>query len=287
MLSDRDLIRMALAEDIGHGDVTTDAIFGRGEGARAAQSRAVIAARGAGIVSGMELVKLVYRELTQEFGFDTDAVVVAIDKSDGARVEPGDIAARLEGATPAILMGERLALNLLSRMSGVATATERLVALIADTRARILDTRKTTPLWRKWEKRAVVDGGGVNHRMGLYDHVLIKDNHIVAAGSVREAILLAKRNAPPVCRIEVEIDKLEDLEDAIAAGADWIMLDNMKPPQVAIAVERAAGRVILEASGGIDEHNIAEYAKAGVDYISTSAMTHGARPLDFGMDFVK
>jgi nicotinate-nucleotide pyrophosphorylase (carboxylating) len=281
MLSDRDLIRLALSEDIGHSDITADAVFGRGGAAR---SRAVIAARAPGVVSGTELVMLVYSELCRELGGNAE---VAFEKSNGERVSAGEVVARLEGSTTAILAGERLALNLLSHMSGIATTTAKLVALIAGSRTRILDTRKTTPLWRKWEKRAVVDGGGVNHRMGLYDHILIKDNHIAAAGSVREAVLRVKGNASPVYRIEVEIDSLGDLEGAIECGADWVMLDNMNPANVAIAVVQTAGRVILEASGGIGEHNIVEYAQTGVDYVSTSTLTHGVQPLDFGMDFLK
>ncbi len=276
MLTDRELIKYALAEDVGHGDVTTDSIFGKNN---AHVSSADVKARRAGIVSGIDLLNLVYSEFK--------GVAVRPSVSNGEQVEKGDTVAEIYGPTAAILTGERLALNLLSHMCGIATYTSKLVALMpSDCRTRILDTRKTTPLWRKWEKKAVVDGGGVNHRMGLYDHILVKDNHIVAVGSIVDAVKRVRAFASPVYKIEIEIDKLEDLQPALDIGVDWIMLDNMTPALVAQAVEIVKRKVILEASGGINESNLAEYAKTNVDFVSTSELMRSAHPLDLALDFL-
>lgn len=276
MLTDKELIKYALAEDIGHGDVTTGAIFGKDP---SHVSSADVVMRRAGVLSGIGLLKLVYSKF--------DGVTVRVNASDGDYVEKGDAIAEIYGPTAGILTGERVALNLLSHMSGIATYTSKLVAMIpGESRTCLLDTRKTTPLWRKWEKKAVADGGGVNHRMGLYDHILIKDNHIVAAGSIAEAVTRARVNSSPVYKIEIEIDRLEDVRTALDLGVDWIMLDNMAPVDVASVVEVVNGKVVLEASGGINERNLVDYAKTNVDYISTSELTRAAHPLDIGMDFL-
>jgi nicotinate-nucleotide pyrophosphorylase (carboxylating) len=193
--------------------------------------------------------------------------------------------ASVSGPARAILAAERVALNLLGHLSGIATATRELVALIEGTSAEILDTRKTTPLLRALEKQAVRAGGGRNHRMGLFDAVLIKDNHVEAVGSVGEAVRRARAAVGRDVHVEVEIDRLADLEDALAAGADIVMLDNMRPAQMRKAVERAAGRCLLEASGGITRSNVRKVAETGVDFISVGWITHSAPSLDVGLDF--
>jgi nicotinate-nucleotide pyrophosphorylase (carboxylating) len=199
MISDHDLIKLALLEDVGTGDITSSALL---KNARLQPAGAIIAARSAGIVSGEELVKMVFDEIVGE-------EVIRFVVKDGHEVVPGDVVAEISGKPENLLMGERLALNLLSHMSGIATQTRKLVRLIENHKARLLDTRKTTPLWRKWEKRAVRDGGGLNHRMGLYDHVLIKDNHIAVVGSIEDAVKHARRNVSPVYKIEIEVDSYE------------------------------------------------------------------------------
>ncbi|MEP0813553.1 MAG: carboxylating nicotinate-nucleotide diphosphorylase [bacterium] len=275
MLNDLELIKLALAEDIGTGDITTEAISSV---VSAREASASLVARESGVLSGSQLVHFVYSALP-------GVVEVRFRSADGARFDSGATIADLRGDPKTILTGERLALNLLSRMCGVATRTRQLADLISDTETEILDTRKTTPLWRKWEKRAVLHGGGVNHRMGLYDHVLVKDNHIRAAGGLRKALEAARDGSSPVYKLEVEIESLADLETAIELGADWVMLDNMSPADVKKGVEIARGRVVLEASGGINASNIREYAETGVDYVSSSEITQSARPLNLALDF--
>jgi nicotinate-nucleotide pyrophosphorylase (carboxylating) len=205
--------------------------------------------------------------------------------TDGTVVEPGAVLGSVAGPARSVLAAERVALNLLGRLSGIATATRALVDLVEGTGATILDTRKTTPLWRALEKEAVRAGGGRNHRMGLYDAVLIKDNHVSAVGSVREAVRRARARVGRDVRVEVEIDSVRDLEAAIEGGADIVMLDNMGPAQLHTCVERAAGRCLLEASGGITRRNIRRMAEAGVDFISVGWITHSAPALDVALDF--
>ena len=205
---------------------------------------------------------------------------------DGSVVAADTVIASVRGPTRAILAGERVALNLLGHLSGVATATRALVERVAGTRARILDTRKTTPLWRALEKRAVAAGGGMNHRMGLYDAVLIKDNHVRAIGSVAEAVRMARARVGPNMHVEVEVERLSDLEPAIQAGADIVMLDNMPPARMRKAVEIARGRCALEASGGVTLANVRRIAETGVDFISVGWITHSAPALDVALDFV-
>lgn len=205
--------------------------------------------------------------------------------TDGTVVKAGAVLGSVAGPARSLLAAERLALNLLGHLSGIATATRALVDLVEGTGAAILDTRKTTPLWRALEKEAVRAGGGRNHRMGLYDAVLVKDNHVRAVGSVGEAVRRARARVGPDVRVEVEIDSVRDLEAAIAAGADVVMLDNMRPAQMRACVERAAGRCLLEASGGITRRNVRRIAETGVDFISVGWITHSAPALDVALDF--
>jgi nicotinate-nucleotide pyrophosphorylase (carboxylating) len=211
----------------------------------------------------------------------TDALV-----TDGARVEAGTRLARVRGRARSLLAAERVALNLLGHLSGIATATRALVDRVGGTSTKIVDTRKTIPGLRALQKAAVVAGGGHNHRMGLYDAVLIKDNHIAAVGSAAEAVRRARAHVGPDFRVEVEIESLDDLEPAIQAGADIVMLDNMDPEQMREAVARTHGRCLLEASGGITLDSVRRVAETGVDWISVGALTHSASALDVALDFV-
>ncbi len=205
--------------------------------------------------------------------------------TDGRVVEDGIELASVTGPARALLAAERVALNLLGRLSGIATATRELVDLVEGTGATILDTRKTTPLWRALEKAAVRAGGGENHRMGLYDAVLIKDNHLRAVGSVGEAVRRARARVGARVKIEVEVERMRDLESAIEAGADVVLLDNMPPARLRKCVERARGRCLLEASGGVTRRNIRRIAETGVDFISVGWITHSAPALDVALDF--
>lgn len=214
-----------------------------------------------------------------------DGIAAGALISDGDAVAAGTRLATVTGPARSILSAERLALNLLGQLSGVATATRALVDRIDGTRARILDTRKTVPLLRTLQKMAVEAGGGMNHRMGLYDQVLIKDNHIEAVGSAAEAVRRARAHVGPEMKVEVEIESLADLEPVIEAGADIVMLDNMDPATMGEAVKRADGRVLLEASGGITLDTVRAVAESGVDYISVGALTHSAPSLDVALDF--
>lgn len=214
-----------------------------------------------------------------------DEVVVGALVADGDRVTKGDRLATVRGPGITILAGERLALNLLGQLSGVATATRVLVDAIEGTDATILDTRKTVPLLRTLQKMAVAAGGGSNHRLGLYDQVLIKDNHIEAVGSAAEAVRRARAKVGEEMIVEVEIDHIEDLESVIEAGADIVLLDNMGPALLREAVAQASGRVLLEASGGITRDTVRAVAESGVDRISVGGITHSAPALDIGLDF--
>lgn len=220
------------------------------------------------------------------FGLLDAAVHVEPLVEDGTRVQPGTRLAQVSGPARSVLSAERVALNLLGQLSGVATATAALVDRVAGTGAHIVDTRKTVPLLRALQKAAVSAGGGVNHRMGLYDAVLIKDNHIAAVGSPAEAVRRARAHVGPDFRVEVEIEDLEHLEGVIEAGADIVMLDNMAPERMREAVERNAGRCILEASGGITLETVRAVAETGVDWISVGWLTHSAPALDVALDFV-
>ena len=260
-------VRAWLAEDLGEGDLTSDALVP--EDATAAAS---ILLKERGVVSGLEVARAVFAELDPNVRFDPLT-------ADGEQTE-GEIA-RLEGRARALLGGERLALNLLGRLSGVATLTRRYVEAVAGTGVEILDTRKTTPGLRTLEKYAVRCGGGRNHRLALDDGILIKDNHLRVAGPIGAAVALAQATGEEV---EVECETLEQVEEALAAGADIILLDNMVPALLVQAVELAGGRAKLEASGGVTLDNVRTIAETGVDFVSIGALTHSARALDVSME---
>lgn len=270
-----DAVRRALAEDLGDaGDITTAACI-----PAQARSKAVIAARRAGVIAGTDLASATFRLIDP-------AIAVSVEKVDGARVAGGDVVMRLEGPSRAILTAERVALNFLGRLSGVATATAALVDAVKGTRAKIVCTRKTTPGLRAFEKHAVLCGGGANHRFGLYDAMMIKDNHIVAAGGIAKALQAARAAAGHLVKIEIEVDTLKGLEDALAAGADVILLDNMSVDDMKQAVAINRGRAILEASGNVTLATVRAIAETGVDIISSGAITHSAPVLDLGLDFL-
>ncbi len=266
------LIDRCLGEDVGAGDLTTNSTVPAG-----AVSTGFILAKEAGVLAGLPLAEMVFRRLDPAAGF------LALAR-DGDLVERGRILAEITGKARAILTGERLALNFLRHLSGIATRTARLVETVADTKAVIVDTRKTTPGLRVLEKYAVRAGGGNNHRFGLYDGVLIKDNHIKMAGGIKKAVLAARRGSPHMVRIEVEAEDLAGVGEALEAGADIIMLDNMDTRTMRQAVELVAGRALLEASGGIEEETIRAVASTGVDLISVGALTHSVRSLDISLD---
>jgi nicotinate-nucleotide pyrophosphorylase (carboxylating) len=266
-------LREALREDLGRaGDITTDAIVPAG---LLGQADAV--GRASGIVSGLE-------PFARTFTLVDERVSVLLHAADGDRVEAGTPIARVSGPLRAILAAERTALNVLGHLSGVATATDRLVQLVAGTPAAIIDTRKTTPGMRALEKAAVRHGGGHNHRFGLDDAILIKDNHVAIAGGIRPAIEAARAYAGHLVKIEVEVDSLEQLDEALAARADIILLDNFSIDQTRAAVVRTAGRALLESSGRIDQATVRAVADTGVDLISSGALTHSVRVLDIGLD---
>ncbi len=271
----------ALAEDLGRaGDITTDAIV-----PREARAEGVIAARKAGIIAGLQFAEAAFKT------FDHDATVEAV-AVDGAELGAGDVVARVHGRARALLTAERTALNFLGHLSGIATLTHRYVAAIAGTGAHVCGTRKTTPGLRAFEKYAIRMGGGANHRFGLDDAVLIKDNHIVIAGGVGAAIRAAKAHAGHMVKVEVEVDSLDQLEAALAHGPDAVLLDNMEPEMLAEAVrcvrahgERHGRAPVTEASGGVTLDTVRAIAETGVDLISVGALTHSAPVLDLGLDF--
>lgn len=264
--------RRALAEDVGTGDVTTTATVpadARGVG--------VIVARQEGIVAGLEVAAMVFRRVDRRLRFSAAV-------RDGDRASPGTELCEVRGLARSILTGERVALNLLQRLCGIATLTARFVEAVSGTPARIVDTRKTTPGLRALEKYAVTVGGGRNHRMGLYDAVLIKDNHLVAAGGVAAAVGRARAAVPHTMTITVECETLAQVDEALAAGADILLLDNMDDPTRAEAVCRARGRALTEASGGITLATAADIARTGVQILSIGALTHSAPALDISLD---
>jgi nicotinate-nucleotide pyrophosphorylase (carboxylating) len=265
------LIEQALLEDIHTGDITTQAVVPE---RRIATARLI--AKEDMVVAGLFVAERVFRRL------DPDVVFTAC-LSEGARAAQGDLLATVEGNASDLLMGERVALNLLQRMSGVATITSRYVEAVKGTRARIVDTRKTTPGLRELEKYSVRIGGGINHRTGLYDGILIKENHITAAGGITEAISRARAYIPHTLKIEIETETLAQVDEALAARADIIMLDNMTLADMASAVVRIAGLAQVEASGGVNLETVAAIAGTGVDIISVGALTHSARAMDISM----
>ncbi len=267
---DEDLARW-LAEDIGRGDRTTNAIVSaEATGVARIQTREPV------VVAGAEVARKIF-ELTSP---DTDWEGVA----DGDRLGPGAAVATVRGPLRALLTAERTALNLLSRLSGIATLTRSFVDEVRGTSARIVDTRKTTPGLRILEKAAVVAGGGFNHRFGLDDGILVKDNHVAAAGSITTAVERARAAAPFGLLVEVEVQDLDGLDEALAAGAEAVLLDNMHPELVRQAVVRTGGKLLLEASGGINMQSVRSYAETGVDIISIGALTHSAPATDLTME---
>jgi nicotinate-nucleotide pyrophosphorylase (carboxylating) len=269
-----DTVRAALLEDLGRaGDLTTDGVVSANSRARAS-----LAARGPGVIAGLDVGLCAFSLL------DAD-VRITIDKPDGSHVQKGDRVALIEGPARAILTGERTALNILSRLSGIATTTAGMVKGVRGTKAHIICTRKTTPGLRTLEKYAVRVGGGMNHRFGLDDAVLIKDNHIALAGGIDEAVAGVRKRAGHMVKIQVEVDTLEQLEALIPLEVDAVLLDNMDEAKMRRAVEMVDGRMILEASGGITPDTVAKVAATGVDLISSGALTHSVKSLDLGLDF--
>jgi nicotinate-nucleotide pyrophosphorylase (carboxylating) len=268
-----DLIRRALAEDVGDGDLTTEAVV-----PEEARARGAVIARQDGVVAGLDVAAAVFAELDP----DVEATLCV---GDGDDVSPGDELMRLAGPARAILVGERVALNLLGRLSGVATLTSHYVAAVQGTGVKILDTRKTTPGLREFEKAAVVAGGGTSHRFGLYDALLVKENHVRVAGGVHEAARRAIAGAPDGVVVEVEVENLAELEEALQARIQRVLLDNMGPDELRRAVKAAAGRAELEASGGITLETVRAVAETGVDFISIGALTHSAPALDVSLLF--
>jgi nicotinate-nucleotide pyrophosphorylase (carboxylating) len=268
-----DLVTAWLTEDVGRGDVTTTAVVSPER-----EGRARIEARESAVIAGLPVAQEVFAQVGE------GELKWVPEIEDGHRADAGSVLARIEGPLAPILIGERTALNILQRLSAIATLTRRFADAIDGTNARVVDTRKTTPGLRYLEKYAVTVGGGRNHRFGLDDGVLVKDNHIMAAGSVAEATRRAVAGAHHGLSVEVEVIDLQGLKDAIDNGADAVLLDNMTPDEVKQAVEAAGGRVLLEASGGIDLDTIRAYADAGVDIISVGALTHSAPAVDLAME---
>ncbi len=269
----RRAVAAALAEDVGPGDVTTLTTVPAG-----ATCEALLNSRDPGVVAGLPLAIAAFRHLDP-------SLEIVEHAQDGDAIAPGARLLSIAGRARAVLTAERVALNFAQRLSGIASLTARYVAAVAGTRAVIVDTRKTTPGLRALEKYAVRVGGGRNHRFGLYDGVLIKDNHLAATDGVGGAVLAARHGAPHGLRIEVETDSLEQVREAIEAGADAILLDNMPPETMRQAVDLIAGRAIAEASGGITLETVRAAAESGVDLISVGALTHSAPALDLGLDF--
>lgn len=270
-----DAVRRALAEDLGDaGDITSNAVIPADR-----QAKAVIAARKPGVIAGL-------RVATHAFQIVDPAIVVKQRAHDGDTVAAGAVLLELSGPARGITTAERVALNFLGHLSGVATATAEIAKAIAHTKTHVCCTRKTTPGLRALEKYAVRCGGGMNHRFGLYDAILIKDNHIAAAGGVTESIAAARKGAGHMVKIEVEVDTLDQLDLALAAKADVVLLDNMDPDTLKEAVRRVAGRAITEASGSITKATAPAIAEAGVDLLSAGWITHSAPCLDVGLDFL-
>ena len=269
------LVRAALIEDLGsHGDITTRTVIAPGT-----TTTAAIRARDGGTASGMQLAALAFRLIDPSLRFE---VLVP----DAAPFAAGDTLARISGDAAAILSAERVALNFAGRLSGIATLTAAFVAETRGTSARITCTRKTTPGLRLVEKQAVLHGGGFNHRVSLSDAILIKDNHIVAGGGIRAVLQAVKARASHMMRVEIEVDRLDQLAEVLdEGGADVVLLDNMDSDTLRAAVAMAKGRVVLEASGNMRLPRIAEVAATGVDYISVGALTHSVPVLDLGLDF--
>ncbi len=270
----RNFLRLALEEDIGSCDLTTTLLIPENQ-----KSRALVVAKENFIVAGMPFVQEVFNIVDTKTEF-------RVFFDDGSRVRKGDMMAEIHGSTRTLLSCERVGLNVLQRLSGVATLTNAFVEQVRGTRARIVDTRKTTPCMRFMEKYAVKIGGGSNHRSGLYDGVLIKDNHIEAAGGIKEAVTAA-RCTHHLSKIEVEVESLRDLKEALSVGADVVMLDNMSVKDMKEAVAMVKGKALIEASGNMTLKRVREVAETGVDIISVGALTHSAPAVDISMKIVR
>jgi nicotinate-nucleotide pyrophosphorylase (carboxylating) len=265
----QETVAIALREDVGHGDLTANLI------AAGTETTATVITREAAILCGTAWFDEVFRQLD-------NSAQISWSVHDGESIHNGQTVCKISGIAQAILTGERTALNFLQLLSGTATATREYVEILKDCKTQILDTRKTLPGLRSAQKYAVLCGGGKNHRMGLYDAILIKENHIIAAGSITAAITTAKKQGVP---IETEVENLSELEEALAAGTDRILLDNFDLDGLRQAVAINNGRVILEASGGVDQEKIRSIAETGVDFISIGALTKHVRAIDFSMKF--
>jgi nicotinate-nucleotide pyrophosphorylase (carboxylating) len=265
-------VRRALAEDVGKGDLTTDALV-----PGSLRAEGVIYSKEQGVLAGMSAAERTFSYLDPEIEIQWQLL-------DGSELSPGSVIARVKGKGQAMLTGERIALNFLQRLSGIATATRELLKILEGTKAKLIDTRKTTPGLRLLEKYAVRVGGGYNHRLGLDDGVLIKDNHIKVAGGIKEAVRRAKAGVPHTIKVEVEVESLEQLKEALDAEADIIMLDNMPFEVMREAVKITDRRAPLEASGGISKETLRKVAETGVDLISVGAVTHSVKALDISMD---
>lgn len=268
------LVRLALTEDLGRGgDITSNSVI-----PAEARAKVVMAAREEGVICGLDAAETAFRLI------DADLKVRRI-RPEGSEVKPGDEVLEVKGRARSILAAERVALNFVGRMSGIATLTAKMVGAVGNHRARICDTRKTTPGLRAIEKYAVRCGGGMNHRAGLDDAILIKDNHIAIAGDITLALRRAKENAGHTVKIEIEVDTLTQLKEVMAEGVDIVMLDNMSLEDMAEAVKLVNGRAMVEASGGVTLARIPKIAATGVDMISSGALTHSAPNFDVGLDF--
>lgn len=266
------LIDRFIDEDVGRGDVTTESLI-----AEDARGSADIEVRREAVVAGLNAARACFESVGGPIRWSPLA-------DEGDRVAAGTVVARVEGSMRTILTAERTALNLLGRLSGIATLTREFVDALQGTPVRVVDTRKTTPGMRLLEKQAVRAGGARNHRFGLDDGILIKDNHLIAAGGITQAVAGIRQAAPHSLLVEVEVEDLQGLDEALAAGADAVLLDNMTPEMVADAVARAGGKVLLEASGGITLGNVREYANSGVDLISIGTLTHSAPAIDVSLE---
>ncbi len=269
----RNMIINALKEDIGSGDLTTNICIPIDS-----EAEALLIAKDSGILCGRAIFEEVFNILDNN-------VNIEFNYKDGDILEKGDIIGMIWGKTISILSGERVALNFLQHLSGIATVTRKYVDMLDGFTTKIVDTRKTTPLLRVLEKYAVTIGGGNNHRFGLYDGIMIKDNHIIGAGSIKTAIELAKKNSPHTLKIEVETSNLEEVKEALASGADIIMLDNMSLEEMQLAVDIIKGKAIVEASGNMGDRDLRKVADTGVDLISIGALTNSIRALDISLKF--
>ncbi|MCG8482750.1 MAG: carboxylating nicotinate-nucleotide diphosphorylase [Clostridia bacterium] len=272
-LSIQEIISKALIEDIGTGDITTNSTVPKEQ-----MIHGKFIAKEEGIVCGLELAEMIFLKVNPDIQLDFKA-------QEGEQVAAGDVIAEIKGPAIGVLTGERVALNFMQRLSGIATRTSKAVQQVKGTRAKIADTRKTTPGLRVLEKYAVKIGGGTNHRFNLADGVLIKDNHIVAAGGITHAVTAARKNIPHTLKVEVEVENFKQIEEALSAGADIIMLDNMDIPTMKQAVALIDGQALVEASGNMGDKDIKAVAQTGVDIISIGALTHTVKALDISLKF--